>query len=532
MAVSADASHVVAVRETHEPGGEVQNDLVELATDGSGAILVLASGGDFYSSPRLSPDGRRLAWLSWDHPRMPWDGTSLWVSGYTPGAGVGPPRRVAGGETESIFQPEWSPSGDLWFVSDRTGWWNLYREVSGKVEGTCPMDADFGWPQWVFGMSRYAFCDRDRVVAAFVREGADRLAVIDVAGASPRVDEWDTGFTDVQAVVGDGRGRVAIVAGSSTVPATLLVGSAGEDELSPVRRSFDLDLDAEYLSTARHIAFPTTGGRTAFAFLYAPRNPEASDPEAGVEPSLPPLLVTSHGGPTSAASSGFQLAIQYWTSRGFAVVDVNYGGSTGYGRAYRGRLKGNWGVTDIEDCVAAARYLSAEGLVDGDRMAIRGKSAGGLTTLGALAFHDVFAAGASYFGVADMESLARETHKFESRYLDSLVGPYPEAAETYRERSPILAADRVSCPVILFQGLEDRIVPPSQAEAMIAALESNGRAYAYVVFPEEGHGFRQAESIERSLEAELFFYGRVFDFRPADDIAPVQIRNMASARGD
>lgn len=533
MAVAAGGRSIVAVRESHAEGSEPRNELVELGT-GPASERVLVSGGDFYSSPRISPDGTRLAWLSWDHPRMPWDGTSLWVGGYSPGVGdyapgvgdyapgnvVSSPRLVAGGDTESIFQPEWSPSGDLWFVSDRTGWWNLYREIEGRVEAVCPMEADFGWPQWVFGMSRYAFADAERVVCAYVREGKDQVGIIDLSSAKPVFEAWETGFTEVQAVASDARGQVALVAGTWTEPAALQTGSVGGSHWQTVVGSFDLDVARAWISKGRAIEFPTAGGKTAYGFFYPPSNPEV--PASG----QPPLLVTSHGGPTAAASSGFQLAIQFWTSRGFAVVDVNYGGSTGYGRAFRERLNGNWGVTDVEDCVAAARYLGAEGLVDGSRMAIRGKSAGGLTTLGALAFHDVFSAGASYYGVADLELLARETHKFESRYLDTLVGPYPEKSAVYRKRSPIHAVDGVSCPVILFQGLADRIVPPSQAEALIRALDAAGLAYAYVSFPEEGHGFRHAESIRRSLEAELYFYGRVFGFVPAGDIPPVEIHNM------
>ncbi len=520
LAVGGVGRSIIAVRESHAGGSEPRNELVELETDASSSERVLVSGADFYSSPRVSPDGTCLAWLSWDHPRMPWDGTSLWVGNYVPGEGVSAPRLVAGGDSESIFQPEWSPSGDLWFVSDRTGWWNLYRELGGRIEAVCPMEADFGWPQWVFGRSRYAFADPERVVCAYVRDGKDHLGIVDLSSSKPVFDAWETRFTEVQAVAADGGGQVALVAGSWTEPAALRIGSVNGSRWHTVVRSFDLELDPAWISEGRPIAFPTAGGRTAYAFFYPPRNPEVSS--ASVRP---PLLVTSHGGPTAAASSGFQLAIQFWTSRGFAVADVNYGGSTGYGRRYRELLNGNWGLTDVEDAVAAGEYLSAEGWVDPRRMAIRGKSAGGLTTLGALAFHDVFSAGASYFGVADMESLARETHKFESRYLDTLVGPYPAKARVYRERSPIHAVDRISCPVILFQGLEDRIVPPSQAEAMIRALEAGGLPDADVVFPEEGHGFRHAESIRRSLEAELYFYGRVFGFVPADDIPPVEIHN-------
>ncbi|MBX5477341.1 MAG: S9 family peptidase, partial [Clostridia bacterium] len=498
---------------------EAENTIVAVDLD-TGRATVLVSGADFYAAPRLSPDGRKLCWLSWNHPNMPFDGTDLWVADVAPDGSLGPARHVAGGPDESIFQPEWSPDGVLHFVSDRTGWWNLYRLEEGGPRALAPMEAEFGEPQWVFGLSTYAFAGPDQIVCKYEKNAFAHLATLDLRTGELR--RLDLPFTVIQSVRARGR-RVCFVGGAPDRPGAVVDLDLGTGAFRELRRSTDVEIDPGYVSVPQAIEFPTQGGRTAHALYYAPRNRDFEAPEG----ERPPLLVLSHGGPTAHSRPVFNLGLQYWTSRGFAVVDVNYGGSSGYGRAYRDRLKGMWGVVDVDDCVAAALHLAERGLVDRNRLAIRGGSAGGYTTMAALVFRDVFKAGASHFGVSDLETLARDTHKFESRYLDSLVGPYPERRDLYVERSPIHSIDRLSCPMIFFQGLEDRVVPPSQAEAMVAKLREKGIPVAYLAFEGEGHGFRKAENIKRTLEAELYFYSRIFGFPLADEVEPVAIENLA-----
>ncbi|MFV1963453.1 MAG: alpha/beta hydrolase family protein, partial [Acidimicrobiia bacterium] len=441
---------------------------------------------------------------------MPWDGAELWSAALEVDGAISEPELVAGGVEESIFQPEWSPSGVLHFVSDRTGWWNLYHLTGEGPKVLHTMDAEFGLPQWGFGMRRYGFVTGDRVVAIYSDSGLDRLGIIDGETLSPVQTPYDL-FRPWLGIDGD---TLYTVAGSADIPLAVVAIDVNTGGVEVVRESFELPMDRTSISKPKPINFPTTGNETVHAFYYPPFNPGAGAPED----EKPPLLVLSHGGPTSAASSELDLGIQFWTSRGFAVVDVNYRGSTGYGRAYRDALRGQWGVADLDDCVSAALYLVDQGLADVERLAIRGGSAGGYTTLCALTFSDVFSAGASYFGVGDLAALATETHKFESRYLDSLIGPYPEMAGLYEGRSPVHHLDELDCPVILFQGLDDRVVPPAQAEHVVAALDERGVPHAYLAFEGEGHGFRKAQNIERSLEAELYFYSRVFGFDPADDL--------------
>jgi len=514
----------LAVREDHGRGGEAVNEIVDVPLDGDRDPRVLVTGPDFVASPRLSPDGSQLAWLEWDHPDMPWDATRLRVAAVAPDGSLGEPVLAAGGPDESIVQPEWAPDGTLHLVSDRSGWWNLYRLVDGpRLEPLAPMEAEFADPSWIFGRSAYGFLPDGSIVAVARRTGRDRLIHI---APGDFVGEVESAFTELEGLqVGPG-GIVALAGapGSATVVVRL-----DPETLAPagvLRRSSSLTLDDDAISFPEPIEFPTTGGRTAHALYYPPRNAAFEGPPD----ERPPLRVFLHGGPTSNAVTGLNLVIQFWTSRGIAVADVDYGGSTGYGREVRRQLDGAWGVVDVDDTVAAADALVERGDVDPARMAVSGGSAGGFTTLAALAFRDRFSAGISAFGVADLESLARETHKFESRYLDRLVGPYPEAAERYRERSPISAFDRIAVPVLVLQGLEDRVVVPAQAEEIVAALAANGIPYAYLAFEGEGHGFRGAPAIRRSLEAELSFLAQVFGFEPADTIEPVTLAGLDAWR--
>jgi dipeptidyl aminopeptidase/acylaminoacyl peptidase len=516
--LDAQRNRLICVREDHTVAGrEAVNTIVSVQLDGDPeGGRVLLSGNDFYSSPRLSPDGSKFAWLTWNHPNMPWDGTELWVAKIADDGSLTNAQKVAGGPAESIFQPEWSPDGTLYFVSDRTGWWNIYRWRAGQIEALTHEEAEFGQPQWGFGMSTYAFLSEREIVCAYTQRGIWHLARLDTV--TKRLDPIETPYTDISYVRATPH-SVVFRGGSPTEMLSIVRFDLTTQRYEVLRRSSELSFDEGYLSEAQPVEFPTEGGQTAHAFFYAPKNKDFQAP-AGEKP---PLLVFSHGGPTSATTSTLRLEIQFWTSRGFAVVDVNYGGSTGYGRAYRERLKGQWGVVDVDDCVNAAKYLIAKGLVDGERVAIRGGSAGGYTTLCALTFRRFFKAGASYFGVSDLEALDKDTHKFESRYNRSLIGPYPERRDLYYERSPIHFADRISCPVIFFQGLEDKVVPPSQSELMVEALRTKGIPVAYIAFAGEQHGFRKAENIKRSLEAELYFYSKVFGFEIADAVEPVQI---------
>ena len=509
---------LICVREDHGAGDrEAANTLVSIPIDG-GEGRVLAAGNDFYATPALSPDGRRMAWLTWHHPNMPWDGVELWLADIDAAGAPANPRLVAGGPRESVFQPEWSPDGTLYFISDRTGWWNLYRLRDGRAEHLAPMEAEFGLPQWVFGMYTYAFTSPTEIACTYTRDGVRVMARLDTdTGELTAIDVPYRGI-----LLRAGGGRVVYIGASETLSEAVIRLDPATGNHEVLRRSSEIDIDEGYISIAQPVEFPTENGLTAHGYFYPPRNRDYAAP-AG---ELPPLIVTSHGGPTSATTGDFGLARQYWTSRGFAILDVNYGGSTGYGRAYRERLNGNWGIVDVDDCANGARYLVEQGLADEDRLIIRGGSAGGYTTLCAITFRDVFKAAASHFGVSDAEALASDTHKFESRYLDNLIGPYPERRDVYIARSPIHAADQCSAALILFQGLEDKVVPPDQSEAMFIAARNKELPVAYVAFEGEGHGFRQASSIKRAMEAELYFYGRVFGFDPADVVEPVEIENL------
>ncbi|HEY9729677.1 MAG TPA: S9 family peptidase [Chroococcales cyanobacterium] len=525
--IDSQRGRIICVCEDHTgEGHEPANTLVSISLENGEDVQILISGSDFYSSPRLSPDGTQLAWLSWNHPNMPWDGTQLWVASIKEDGSLDQATFIAGGVEESIFQPEWSPDGVLYFVSDRTNWWNLYRWQPNlgkggvwEVELLCEMEAEFGLPQWVFGMSTYAFASANNLICTYTQKGIWKLASLDTQ--TKQLDEIETPYTEISSLQ-VANGRIAFIGSSATEPSAVVQMDVATKAIDVLRRSSELEIDTGYLSTPQAIAFPTENGLTAYAIFYPPQNKDYTAPSG----EKPPLVVKSHGGPTSSTSSAFNLRIQYWTSRGFAFVDVNYGGSTGYGREYRQRLNDHWGIVDVDDCANVAKYLAEQGLVDRDRLAIAGGSAGGYTTLAALTFRDVFKAGASYYGVSDLEILARDTHKFESRYLDGLIGPYPERKDLYEKRSPIHFTDQLSCPVIFFQGLEDKIVPPNQAEMMVEAIKAKGLPVAYVAYEGEQHGFRRAENIKRTLDGEFYFYSRVFGFEPAESIEPVAIANL------
>ncbi|MDA8313518.1 MAG: prolyl oligopeptidase family serine peptidase [Actinomycetota bacterium] len=527
---AGDGTHLIAVRERHaDPDlpSAVVNDLVAVRTDGSG-ISVIAEGHDFYSHPVLSPDGRRLAWTSWDHPNMPWDGTELWEAELDASLVPVRARLVAGGPGESVTQPKYTPDGRLLFVSDRTGWWNLYAadHDGGAPTALAPMQAEFASADWQFGNSNYAVLDDGSIVATWSKDGLGWLGVLR-PGAS-ELAPWPTRWTYFSALCASADGRsVLAVAASATEPPSVVrftpagsaaPGTAGGDAevLKPSRHK---TVDPAYLSVPEPVTFSTADDKEAHALFYPPTNGDFAAPVD----ERPPLIVTVHGGPTSEAHPILNYSIQFWTSRGFGVVDVNYGGSTGYGREYRDRLRGQWGVVDVADCVHAAQSLARAGRVDAHRLLIHGGSAGGFTVLCACTWSSVFAAGASYFGVADASALAAETHKFESHYTDGLIGPWPETAKRYRDRSPIAHTDRLRTPLIVFQGLEDKVVPPDQAVKMVAALRDKGVPHAYVAYEGEQHGFRRAENVKRTTEAELYFYAKVLGFEPADHLEPVEI---------
>ncbi len=512
---------IICVRENHTSEGEPVNAIVAVDALGQGEQQVLSQGSDFCSNPRISPDGSTLAWLTWDHPNMPWDGTFLLVASFNDRGQLDEPQVVAGGRAESIFQPEWSPDGVLHFVSDSSGWWNLWRWEDGQARQLTSRNAEFGKPQWELGSRTYSFASEELIACSYNEGGVWKIAMLQIESGmllAVYTPFTEMGRGDIQA----GDGKIVFIGGAPTLPVSLVLFDLASSKWQELRKSSDLDIDPGYISAAQPVEFPTEDGKTAHAFYYPPKNLDFQGP-AGEKP---PLLVKSHGGPTGAASSALGLATQFWTSRGIGVLDVNYGGSTGYGREYRERLNGKWGIVDVDDCCNAALHLVSQGEADGDRLAIDGGSAGGYTTLAALTFKEVFKAGASLYGVSDLEALAKKTHKFESRYLDGLVGPYPENQDLYKQRSPINHTDRLSCPLILFQGLEDQIVPPSQAEMMFDAVRAQGLPTAYIAFEGEQHGFRRAENIKRVLEAELYFYSRVFGFELADSVEPVNIENL------
>ena len=507
-----------AVGEDHSDTQNIENYLVRIALNG-GKFQIVAEGFDFYSNPQLSSDGTQLLFLTWNHPNMPWDGTQLRLADLDDEGNIVGIQEIAGGITESIFQPLWDPDGSIYFVSDRNGWWNIYRYSNSQVTCVLEKQAEFGLPQWVFGMSKYAVLNSGDLVAAYSDLSGSKLVRIDVNQGIFK--DISTPYTGIDQVRGS-KHRIAFIGYTDSQPGEIVTMDMVTNTSRTLRKSADTDIDGSYISKSQHISFETASDEMTHAWFYPPKNPNYEAPPK----DLPPLIVLSHGGPTGNSSGAFSLAIQFWTTRGFAIVDVNYSGSTGYGRAYRERLKGNWGVRDVQDCAAAAKYLADAGLVDRARLIIKGGSAGGYTTLAALTFMDVFKAGASYYGVGDLTLLAQDTHKFESRYLDSMIGPYPQEKQLYFNRSPLNFADQLDCPVIFMQGLDDPVVPPNQAESMVAALKQNGIPVAYLPFEGESHGFRKSTTVIKSIESEYYFYTQIFGIDPAEALEPIKIFNL------
>ncbi len=526
MIHDAPRNRLIAIHEDHEPEvvakhGEWVNDLVAIDLD-SGEVTVLAEGVDFYAAPRLSPDGSTLVWLEWHHPNMPWDGTELRMASVNADGSLGEARTIAGSRRDWISQPQWSPEGVLHFAAEPTGWMNLYRYVDGRAEQLTDLEAEVVGPDWQFGYKTYEFLPGGEIVIAARSGGRDQLLRRAADGTLSTIDVPQ--FTEISSVSWIGE-TLLIRAAGPALPAV-----AGEltldGEVNVLRSAAPSVPEAADVSFSRHIEFPTTGGRTAYGNFFAPTNPSFRAPEG----ELPPLIVTSHGGPTSNAFSGLQTGIQLFTSRGYAVLDVDYGGSTGYGRAYRERLAGEWGIVDVDDCVAGAKFLAEQGLVDGRRQAIRGGSASGFTTLAALAFTKQFDAGCTYFGLGDLRAFVKDTHKFESRYLESLVGPWPEAEQKYLDRSPSLHAEKITAPVLVQQGADDKVVPVEEAERIVDALFERRIPHAYLLYEGEDHGFRASASIIRSFGAELSFYAQVFGFEPADELEPLEIQFLDENR--
>jgi dipeptidyl aminopeptidase/acylaminoacyl peptidase len=520
-----DARHerLLCVREDHRQDGEAVNAIVAVNLSGEpndGEVLWQQS--DFVGYPRINVQGTKVAWISWDHPNMPWDNVSLWMADVDATGQLSDARCLNQNVNESILQPAWAGDGTLYFLSDRSGWWNMHRFNAMNADGIAPvhkLDAELGGPLWALGIDYYELLSNEEALVQTNNSQGTGLGILHLKSGALR--HLDLSYVAYSSPVAQG-GMAYFLGGTSDGPTEIVAYDLARNVASVLHESGDRVVAPEYLSYAESITFPTAGGGSAYGYYYPPKNGDYQAPSG----ELPPLLVLMHGGPTGATSPQFSIAKQYWTSRGIAIVDVNYRGSTGYGRAYRQELNGQWGIVDLEDAVAATQYLVGQGKADPERLLIRGGSAGGFTTLSALAFTDVFAAGANYYGVSDLTALAEHTHKFESRYLDSMVGPYPEAADVYAARSPINALDGFNSPLITFQGLEDKVVPPAQSEMIDEAVKAKGTPTAYVPFAGEQHGFRRAENNIIALESELYFYGKVLGFKPAGDLREVAIDNL------
>ncbi len=512
-------NRIICVCEDHNSeNGEAVNTLVSIDI-ATGTINIMCQGCDFYSNPRVNNDVSKLAWLSWNHPNMPWDGTQLWLSDIDSQGSLSDPVPIAGNESISIFQPQWSPDNNLYFVSDESGWWNLARHDGAGNSAVTAINSEFGLPQWVFGQSTYAFSDNHSIICSHITDGTGQLSRLDLG--SLELSAIPLPHHTFAYLCAEQNTACFIAASDTSYPQVLKL-DIDSLQLDSIASSSNVKVDAAYISTGQSFRFDTRHGDNVYAIFYPPANKNFEAPAD----ELPPLIVLSHGGPTGATDATLDLRKQYWTSRGFAIVDVNYSGSTGYGRSYRERLKHNWGIRDVEDVCDAAKYFAHKGMVDNNRLIIKGSSAGGYTVLAALTFQNIFACGASYYGISDLESLLTDTHKFESRYTDQLIGSYPECKQKYHDRSPINFVDQLSCPVIFFQGMEDRVVPPSQAEKMVAALRHKGIAVSYVTFDNEQHGFRHASTIKTALEAELYFYSEIFGLKPADKLSKIDIANI------
>jgi dipeptidyl aminopeptidase/acylaminoacyl peptidase len=517
--VHPDWDLVLAVREDHSGVAEPINTIVALDLDGpnSDGGTVLCSGADFYSTPELSANGR-LAWTQWNHPNMPWDSTTIMIGSLSSRV-VTDSQAIAGGTSESALQPRWLGE-KLIFASDRTNWWNLYLWSDGQVEPLHETEAEFCAPQWTLGQRPYAIIDDDHLLCTVNRSGEQSIAVLQISSGTLR----STASPGVATTSLDVGGRcAAAVLSFPDQPAALALLDLDRDAWDLVRSSFKISIPIDAISLARRVSW-TSEGREIHGYFYPPVNTNWQAP-AG---TLPPMITLIHGGPTGFASPEFKIGYQFWTSRGFAILDVNYSGSAGFGREYRDRLKGRWGVVDVHDCISGTLAMGTERLADPARLAIRGGSAGGFTALAALTMSNVFNAAISQYGIADLEALAKDTHKFESRYIDSLIGPYPEDRHLYLERSPINHLDQLSAPILLLQGTEDMVVPPEQAEMLAAAARRRGLPVALIMFEGEGHGFRKAETIKAAIEAQIYFLGRIFGFEPADQVPPISIDNLSS----
>lgn len=516
MTYDNEHHRIICVCEDHTHSSHEAVTTIVSININDGLMTTLCEGYDFYSNPRLSSDGKQLVWLCWNHPNMPWDATECWLADIS-GITLTGHNCIAGSDSISICQPSWSPDDTLTYVSDESGWWNIYRYENRQSRNVFSKQAEFGLAGWIFGQSSYQYVDDNIIHCIYSQNACDTGAELNLSDST--ITPMAIDFTTLSSIQTDGQ-STWFIAASATRPPQVVSYNISTKRLDTVCISDDIDIEATYLSPGINIEFTTRHDDLAYAVYYPPHNTDFTSS------GKPPLIVLSHGGPTSRTSNAFDMRKQFWTSRGFALVDVNYSGSTGFGRAYRQRLNGSWGIRDVEDCCDAALYAVNEGLADPEQLIIKGGSAGGYCVLSALTFHDVFSAGASYYGIGELETLATDTHKFESRYLDNLIAPYPAGKQIYLDRSPIHHVDLLNCPVIFFQGSEDYVVPQVQAEKMVSAIDKKGLPVAYLLFEGEGHGFRQAQTIEDTLNAEYYFYAKIFGFELSETRSLIDIRNL------